>query len=217
MTTVSINQPCYLPWLPYFDRIRLSDIHVVLDHVQYEKGSFTNRTRIRQKDGRVCWLTVPVEKGKRICDTPIANDRWQPKHRKTIRQAYGEEADGRLARLFSERLPFLDLACLMSECVLALDPDPPWPRWTRSSQMGGDKLGHKSDLVLNICKELGADKYLSGPMGRNYLDIPAFDKAGIEVVFYVYHPPALPLSAVHDLFSGKEFQWPQAELISAHS
>jgi hypothetical protein len=40
---VSINQPAYLPWLGYFDRIAASDVHVVLDHVQFEKNSYINR------------------------------------------------------------------------------------------------------------------------------------------------------------------------------
>ena len=47
---VSINQPAYLPWLGYFDRIAKSDLHVVLDHVQFEKNSMVNRNKIRTKD-----------------------------------------------------------------------------------------------------------------------------------------------------------------------
>ena len=46
---VSINQPAYLPWLGYFHRIAISDIHIVLDHVQFEKNSFVNRNKIRTK------------------------------------------------------------------------------------------------------------------------------------------------------------------------
>src|SRR5207247_3385298 len=77
---VSINQPAYLPWLGYFDRIRQSDLHIVLDHVQFEKGSFTNRTRIRGKDGRVFWLTIPVEKDKPINETRVLRDGWDDRH-----------------------------------------------------------------------------------------------------------------------------------------
>ncbi|MBK9203501.1 MAG: WbqC family protein [Candidatus Obscuribacter sp.] len=29
----------YIPWLGYFDRIFKSDLHVILDHVQFEKRS----------------------------------------------------------------------------------------------------------------------------------------------------------------------------------
>jgi hypothetical protein len=86
---VSINQPGYLPWLGYFHRIAVSDCHVVLDSVQFEKNSFTNRNRLRTQQGWT-WLTVPVQtKGRfgelRIRDLPVTDDRrWAGKHASTI-------------------------------------------------------------------------------------------------------------------------------------
>src|SRR4051812_8168590 len=90
---VSINQPAYLPWLGYFDRIARSDLHVVLDDVQFEKNSFVNRNKVRIKDGW-CWLTVPVLTKGRFRDLPInrleiSSDRnWCHKHLETIRMNY---------------------------------------------------------------------------------------------------------------------------------
>jgi hypothetical protein len=63
---VSINQPAYLPWLGYFHRIAVSDAHIVLDTVQFEKNSFTNRNKVRTREGW-CWLTVPVHPRNRNC------------------------------------------------------------------------------------------------------------------------------------------------------
>ena len=85
---LSINQPAYLPWLGYFDRIERSDVHVVLDHVQFEKNSFVNRNKIRNGNDWT-WLTVPVEtKGKfgalDIKNIKINNNiNWKKKHWKT--------------------------------------------------------------------------------------------------------------------------------------
>src|ERR1051326_8427944 len=90
---VSINQPAYLPWLGYFDRIAASDIHVVLDHVQFEKNSFVNRNKVRTAQGAT-WLTVPVETSGKFGQLPIdqlqiASDQpWARKHWKTIEQCY---------------------------------------------------------------------------------------------------------------------------------
>ena len=86
---VSINQPAYLPWLGYFDRIEKSDLHIVLDHVQFEKGSYTNRCQVPGS-----WLTVPVHsKGfPKITDVTIADTGWHKKHLKTLRQLYGNTA-----------------------------------------------------------------------------------------------------------------------------
>lgn len=209
MTVVSINQPAYLPWDGYFDRIRQSDLHIVLDHVQFEKGSATNRCLIRQRDGRTMWLTVPVEKGKPINETRVSDYKWKWKHRMTLAQAYPTCDIPVVACQFLGDVARLTTWAMLTRLGLP-------PQHHLSSRMGGDKLGHKSDLVLNICKQLGATRYLSGPQGANYLNIPAFEKAGIEVTYYVWQPPTLPLSAIHDIYSGEEFAWPQAHLISGH-
>ena len=49
--------------------------------------------------------------------------------------------------------------------------------------------GTASDLVLNLCLELGASHYLSGTGGENYLNPEAFQNAGVEIV---YKAPVLP-------------------------
>ena len=63
MTSVSINQPGYLPWMGFFKRIISSDIFVFLDDVQYIKKDWQNRNKIRISQGWQ-WLTVPVAKNK---------------------------------------------------------------------------------------------------------------------------------------------------------
>ena len=93
MTVVSINQPAYLPWLGYYDRIARADIHVELDCVQFEKNSFANRNRIRLRQGSA-WLTVPVRTKGRFGDLMIdeieisGDGRWQGKHWRSLSQAY---------------------------------------------------------------------------------------------------------------------------------
>ena len=42
---VAIHQPCYLPWLGYLQRMAQADLFVVLDHVQFERANYQNRTR----------------------------------------------------------------------------------------------------------------------------------------------------------------------------
>ena len=90
---VSINQPAYLPWLGYFHRIAVSGAHVVLDHVQFEKNSFTNRNKVRTAGGW-CWLTVPVRTKGRFGDLAIRSleidnsTDWRARHWKTLYQSY---------------------------------------------------------------------------------------------------------------------------------
>ena len=94
---ISINQPAFLPWLGYFDRIIKSDLHVILDHVQFEKNSFINRNKIRTHENW-CWLTVPVSTKNRfgalaITDVEIEYQRsWISKHLRAIEHNYRRAA-----------------------------------------------------------------------------------------------------------------------------
>jgi hypothetical protein len=193
---VSINQPAYLPWLGYFDRIAASDLHIVLDHVQFEKNSFVNRNKVRTAKGWT-WLTVPVETSGRfgalaIDKLRIAGDpRWARKHWLTIEQSYAAAPHfaahrAVMADLYArpwERL--IDLveainASLLEAFAIAV------PR-VRSSTLA--PAASKSDLVLELCRRAGATTYLSGPLGRDYLDMASFAAAGIAVVFHDYRHP----------------------------
>ena len=49
--------------------------------------------------------------------------------------------------------------------------------------------GVKSELVSNLCKAVGASRYISGPFGRDYLDRAAFEEANIELSFHDYRHP----------------------------
>lgn len=193
---VSINQPAYLPWLGYFDRIARSDVHVVLDHVQFEKNSMTNRNKIRTKDGWA-WLTVPVRTGGRFGDLAIGaletdnTARWAKKHAQALRSNYAK------APFFTEHFPFFEdvysrdwplLAPLLKEIALyMLRAFGIETKIVYSSDLGITTV--KDVLVLDICRTLGADAYVSGPFGRDYLDPEAFGKENIALYFHDYvHP-----------------------------
>jgi len=104
---VSINQPAYLPWAGYFDRIAASDVHIVLDHVQFEKNSFVNRNKIRTPQGWT-WLTVPVTTKGRFGALPINElemaeaERWPKKHWSALQANYAKSASFETHRGFFE-------------------------------------------------------------------------------------------------------------------
>ncbi|MDC0336048.1 WbqC family protein [Pseudodesulfovibrio sp.] len=193
---ISINQPAYLPWLGYFDRIAKSDAHVVLDHVQFEKNSMTNRNRIRTKDAEVM-LTVPVRTKGRFGALPIDSVKidntanWSKKHWNSLCQNYAKTA------FFAEHEPFFAeiyestwecLTDLLRVCnaylLKALGIATPM---VSSSELS--PTATKSELVQELCTKLGADTYLSGPFGRDYLDLESFEAAGICVLFHDYEHP----------------------------
>lgn len=198
---VSINQPAYLPWLGYFDRVARSDLHIVLDNVQLEhrtKTAFTNRNRVRTKEGWG-WLTVPVKTAG--LDQPLINAveidntrSWAQKHWRTLLQAYAHAPHFAQHRAFFEsyyRHPWVRLDDLLRQgTAYLLDALGIATPVLYSSEMGVE--GCKSELILNLCQEAGATHYLSGPFGRGYLDMEAFERAGISIDYHDYVHPRYP-------------------------
>ena len=48
---------------------------------------------------------------------------------------------------------------------------------------------NKSQMVLDLCREMKATTYLSGALGKDYLDEDMFNEAGIKVVYHDYRHP----------------------------
>ncbi|MDA8164129.1 MAG: WbqC family protein [Desulfobacteraceae bacterium] len=196
MKIVSINQPAYLPWLGHLHRIAASDCHIVLDHVQFEKNSFVNRNKVRTGNGS-CWLTVPVKTKGKFGELPIRaleiNNEvpWREKHWKTMAQSYGkapfwqdhrpffEEVYKQEWRLLADLCRTVTSYLLKAFCIAT--------PLLSSSDM--EPHGRKDELVLDLCLKAGAEMYLSGPLGRNYLREEIFAGRGIEVRYQDYiHP-----------------------------
>ena len=59
---ISIHQPMYIPWVPYFFKLIHSDVFVFFDDVQYPRSkNFNNRNYIKSLNGPVL-LTIPIKK-----------------------------------------------------------------------------------------------------------------------------------------------------------
>ena len=184
-----------MPWLGYYHRIGLSDTHVILDHVQFEKNSFTNRNKIRIPDGWT-WLTIPLRtKGKfgqlQINQLQASNELWRKKHWTAIMLNYAKAPFFKTyAPLFEEIYQqdtesFFDTVDKMNR--LFMEQLNLQTKILYSSQMNPSKT--KSDLVLELCLKANATVYLSGTLGREYLDLDSFARHDIRVVFQNYMHP----------------------------
>ncbi|MBI2900799.1 MAG: WbqC family protein [Planctomycetes bacterium] len=197
------HQPNYLPYAGFFDKVARADKLVIVDNVQFVKrGPFgwihRNRIRASGADGWD-WLTVPVlTKGKftqTIRETAIDNSLpWPRKHWKTIEWNY------RAAPHFADYAP--ELRAVYEKkwewlCELNVELVRVILRWLRldkplclSSEIGAE--GKAGDLVVDLCRKTGADAYLSGVHGRDYLDLPSFERAGIRLEFQEYRAAEYP-------------------------
>jgi hypothetical protein len=194
--TLAVLQPGYLPWLGFFDQLQRSDIFILYDDVQYDKNGWRNRNRVKSTAGEPHWLTVPVHVrslGQRLLETEIDNQLpWARKHLGTIRQFYAKapylnrylpELEELLAGRRWEGLVDLDEAVICLLCGwLGLER-----KMVRSSTL--IVPGERSERLLNLCLHFGAKRYLSGNAAQSYLDVEAFTRQGIEVVWQNYQHP----------------------------
>lgn len=189
---ISIIQSCYIPWKGFFDLIGRCDEYVVYDSAQFVKGHWHNRNRIKTAAGTK-WLTIPVmtsdRLGQSIRDVEISQ-KWAEQHWSAIEQAYRnaayfpayrslvrgwyERADG--TRSLSEvNSIFISGIASQLGITTQIRSDLAYPR-----------TGTKSARVLSIARAAGADRYLSGPSAKIYLDEAIFAAAGIDVEWMSY-------------------------------
>jgi hypothetical protein len=52
---LAAHQPSFIPWLPWWRKLFLTDRFVLMVHSQFEKNNYINRCKVKEK-----WWTVPV-------------------------------------------------------------------------------------------------------------------------------------------------------------
>jgi hypothetical protein len=213
---VAVHQPQYLPWLGYFDKIASADVFVLLDTVQYKKNEWQNRNRIKGPVGPQ-WLTVPVSSrfGQRISEVKISNrEHWQKKQRQAIVSNYGRSPSGPYLREFMEEifarswenLSTLNIFVVKKLLQILGIPTPVHV----ASELPPFPEGPDERLIA-IAHYFGADTYLAGSGGHNYMNLDMFAQSGITVRFQEYCHP------VYDqLFTGFEPFLSVVDLIFNH-
>jgi hypothetical protein len=201
VTVAAIHQPNYLPWPGYFHKLAAADVFVYLDAVQYPRGqSFAARNRIKTPNGAI-YLTIPVsvpkgQEGKAsYLEVEFAEERWRDKHLRTVEQSYRRaphfEEVFELYRGGLERgQTFVDLNVGLIEAIagyLGIET-----RRVRLSETL-ESFGEKTELIVDVCRAVGADVYLSGSGGgREYNDEELLAQHGIELRYDEYAYPEHP-------------------------
>jgi len=192
MKKVAIVQSNYIPWKGYFDLINSVDEFVLYDDMQYTRRDWRNRNKIKMPQGPT-WLTIPVEvKGKyfqKINETRISDPDWAKQHWSSIKQCYSKAP---YFKQYSAR--FEDMYVSMNEEHLSQVN-------FKFIQMINDILGITTKLswssefileegqtekLLGICRQAGADCYISGPAAKDYFNEDIAQEMGIKVEWMDY-------------------------------
>lgn len=196
---LAVLQPGYLPWLGYFDQAHRADIFVHYDDVQYDKHGWRNRNRVKSTAGLPHWLSVPVlHSGKdwpKVMEVEIdQRSPWPRKHLGTLQQFYRKapffreyfkELEKVLVQPFS-RLVDLNLALTATLFgLLGLER-----QTVRASTLGIP--GDGSERLVSLCRHFEATHYLTGDAARDYLDVAAFERIGVKVIWQEYRHPEYP-------------------------
>lgn len=214
MATLAVHQIQYLPTLSYFHKIANCDFFVFLDDVQYKKREFQNRNKIRTPHGWE-YLTVPVlTKGKffqKLNDVLINNSYdWRKEHLKSIQQNYHKSKYFKNYEYFFQNIyskvweRLIDVSFEIIKFLLdVFEIKTPF---CFSSELNISTT--KTQRIIDICKKLSADTYLSGIGGKDYLDEELFKKENINLIYQDFKYPIY-----QQLYSGFESYLSSIDLI----
>jgi hypothetical protein len=192
MKRIAISQSNYIPWKGYFDFINSVDEFVLYDDAQFTRRDWRNRNLIKTAAGPK-WLTIPVQvKGRftqKVNETAIAGADWPNRHWRSIalnyaRAAHFHDYGAEIEKLYAARpetlLSEVNFRFITGICrLLGIRTR---FRWSSDFELQGDR----SERLVNICRQAGADVYVSGPAARDYLDDAKFARSGIRVVWMDY-------------------------------
>lgn len=198
--TIGISQPTFLPWLGYFNLIAQSDVFVLLDTVQFERQSWQSRNRIRTGKGELIWLSVPTEAHplktplNEIC-VALNPPGWRRKHVKTIEQNLGrapffDQAQAMYRVVLGDKADQYKLADLNCDFISTVSSELGLKtRLLRASQL--PVTGSRVELLLNLCRYLGASNYYSNTGSAVYLENSRadFEDAGITISYQRWEHP----------------------------
>ena len=177
-----------------------ANLFILLDNVEFSKGSYGNRVKAKSRTKGDIWLTVPVlhSKGshKAYHEVEIAyQQNWQDRHANLLRDAYREAAyfEPHFSALMDIiSTPYSHLAALNIAILHYL-----------RSQLGIDtplQLGSElrqdfgvgSERIMRLCQYFDANIYLSGRGAHVYNDEAAFAQQGIQIAYQEFTCPVYP-------------------------
>ena len=196
---VVISQSMLFPWVGLLEQMRLADMFVHYDDVQFSKGSFVNRVQIKTADG-VRWMTLPTRNlhlGQRICEVEIApTSQWVGQHLALLTASlagapHADDAIGLAESVYAAA--HSHLGSLARASLLALSDYFGLVEGKRFVDVGTlDIGGRSSQRVLDVVKRVGGRQYITGHGAARYMDHALFDRAGVEVRYMRYRQQAYP-------------------------
>lgn len=203
---VVISQSMLFPWVGLLEQVRLAEVFVHYDDVQFSKGSFVNRVQIKTARG-VRWLTLPTRNlhlGQRIDEVELAPPSlWVDRHLALLDASfagapYAEDAIRLADSVYGvthSHLGSLARASLLTLIDYFGLAD--GKRFIDIDTLG--VAGSGSQRVFDVVQRVGGRQYVTGHGAARYLDHALFERAGIEVRYMRYR--LQPYAQLHGEFT----------------
>jgi hypothetical protein len=201
----TIHQPNYLPYLGFFEKAHQSDIFILYDTTQFKKNDWQNRNKICTPTGWQ-WISLPVlhDFGQKINEVKIKDpERSLDKNWRTIQTNYGKapyfkkyaDVYKEIYSLKTEKLNELNCNIIIKTAeILGIKTN-----FIRSSEL--PQINSTSTAALiELSKSVGADTYISGAEGKNYIDMDLWNNSGLIIKFQNFIHP------VYRQYNNPEFQ-----------
>jgi hypothetical protein len=209
---VAIHQPNYLPWIGYFSKMAQADVFIIFDTAQFSRDSYTQRTKIRTKDGWT-WLTIPISKQfhfQPIQNIAIPGLDWRKKHINSIQANYAKSPhyDETFIKEYFES-PFPTLSQFNEHGIQYFkDKFDIRTKIIRASELPITESTSSTDLLIKMIKYVGGDVYISGTGGKKYQDETQFGRENITIQYNEFKPESYkqrwggfePFMSVIDLY-----------------
>jgi len=203
---VVISQSMYFPWVGMLEQIRLADVFIHYDDVQFTRRGFSHRIKVKIPDG-TSWLSVPLREHTRgpaideVRIIPVSD--WADRHLALLdtslhRAPFAKEAREIMVSVLSgkhETVRDVARESMLALCrYFGLDTTTEFVD-SRDLCIGGSG----SDRILSLVKTVGGTDYVTGHGALNYLDHASFEANRISVSYMDYQ--CLPYPQLHGEFT----------------
>ncbi len=196
---IVISQSMLFPWVGLLEQVRLADVFVHYDDVQFSKGSFVNRVQIKMPQG-MRWMTAPLvdlHLGQKINEVQVpSTSKWRDAHMALLEKSFAsapfrQDALELVANVYAG--DYANVGALARASLMALVEYFGLDVNCRFIDVQSlDISGSSSDRVLSVVKRLEGDKYITGHGAGRYLDHELFERSDVAVEYMAYNCTPYP-------------------------
>jgi len=194
---ISIIQPCFVPWLGYFEQIALADVFVYMDDVDYTKKDWRNGNQLKSPYGiknigfpvKKCLRHTPLKNVEISYNSPWEDHLFNQIHNWYSKSPYYQEIIDIIKPVIYSKFPGLvELNFHLNNAILDyLNIKTPIFFSSDIERNTSDKV----DRIVELCKHFnGVDVLFDGKKAQDFLEANYLLQHDIKVVFQDYqHKP----------------------------